>query len=188
MLTPLKLCSLRSLRMNLEQIEKQIRSVPDFPKKGVVYKDITPVLESAEAFSSLVEMMRKSVESLDVQRIVGIESRGFILGAALAYSMNCGLSLVRKAGKLPSKTIQETYELEYGSDQVEIHEGALPPNQRVLIVDDVLATGGTASAAQRLCRKSDAHVVGVSVFIELGFLGGAEKLEKTPVFSVLKYS
>jgi len=174
-------------QMSVDEIEKLIRNVPDFPKPGIVYKDITPVLEDGEAFRNLVEMMASSVSKYRPQRIIGIESRGFILGSAISYVLGCGLSLVRKAGKLPSKTIRQTYELEYGTDHVEIHEDALQKSQRVIIVDDVLATGGTAHAALKLCQSLGAEVLAIAVFIELAFLEGRKNLNPTPIHSLIRY-
>ncbi len=174
-------------RVNLDSVRKAILDVPDFPKKGIVFKDITPVLDQPDLFRWVTLQMaaRWSGESLDY--VVGIESRGFILGAALAGVMGLGFVPVRKPKKLPRKTLSETYALEYGTDTLEVHEDAFPNAARVVIVDDVLATGGTAQAAWRLCQKAGADVVGLAFLMELGFLDGRKKLEGVAVQSLLTY-
>lgn len=161
--------------MHLEQIQKMIVEVPNFPKAGVMFKDITPILAHGEAFRSLIRHMAEMI-SPSTTKIVAIESRGFILGSAIAQHMGCGLVVVRKPGKLPRETLRETYELEYGSDALEIHRDAFQKNDKITIVDDVLATGGTASAAERLCEKLGAQVLGSVFLMELTFLKGREKI------------
>ncbi len=176
--------------MDFSTLTTLIRNVPDFPKPGIQFKDITPLLQDAKAFSTLIDKMAADAEGLFFHKIAAIESRGFILGAALAKHMGVGLTLIRKPGKLPWKTQSEAYDLEYGMDQLQIHEDALKPKEKVLVVDDVLATGGTASAALKLCRKLNATPVGLLVFIELGFLNGRQRIEQTldiPVRSSLRY-
>ena len=167
-------------------LKKLIRDVPDFPKPGIVFKDITPLLKDADAFGFVVDefVERYKMESIDV--VMGIESRGFILGPPVAYLIGAGFVPVRKKGKLPWKTVQETYALEYGTDHLEMHTDGIAKDQRVLILDDLLATGGTAQAAARLARGAGGEVVGLAFLIELGFLNGREKLPGEDVFSLLK--
>jgi adenine phosphoribosyltransferase len=169
--------------MNIEQVAKLIPTISDFPKKGIQFKDMTPALESAEAFSSMIKLMAKGVNS-KIKKIVGIESRGFILGAALAQHLNCGFVLVRKPGKLPRKTYSQDYVLEYGTDRLEIHEDSLSESDHVLVVDDVLATGGTAEAVEKLCSQSGAHISEFVFLMEIEALRGREKL-KCPIRSLI---
>ena len=150
--------------------------VPDFPKPGIVFKDITPVLEDPDALKEVIDAMASHWADKGITRIVGIESRGFIFGAPLAYAMGLGLTLVRKPGKLPRETRSVSYELEYGSDSLEIHVGAVGEGDSVLIVDDVLATGGTAQAVCELISATGAQVGGLAFALELGFLPGRDKL------------
>jgi adenine phosphoribosyltransferase len=150
--------------------------VPDFPKPGIVFKDITPVLEDPAALKEIIDAIADHWAERGITRLVGIESRGFIFGAALAYAMDLGLTLVRKPGKLPRETRSVSYELEYGSDSLEIHVDAVGPSDRVLIVDDVLATGGTAEAVCKLIATTGATVAGLAFALELGFLPGRDKL------------
>ncbi|MFS8572251.1 MAG: adenine phosphoribosyltransferase [Clostridia bacterium] len=164
-----------------------IREIPDFPKPGIGFKDITTVLKDAGAFRQTVQLMADPFRDDKVDAVVGVESRGFILGAPIAYELGCGFVLVRKAGKLPSDTISTTYQLEYGTDTLEIHTDAISPGQRVLIVDDLLATGGTISAAADLVRKLSGEIVGFSFFVELKFLKGRERLKGYRVHSLVVY-
>ncbi|MGB0591239.1 MAG: adenine phosphoribosyltransferase [Myxococcota bacterium] len=150
--------------------------VPDFPKPGIVFKDITPVLEDPAAFKEVIDAIASHWADRGITRLVGIESRGFIFGSALAYAMDLGLTLVRKPGKLPRETRSVSYELEYGSDNLEIHVDAVGPADRVLIVDDVLATGGTAEAVCTLIAGTGATVAGLAFALELGFLPGRDRL------------
>ena len=152
-----------------------LRDVPDFPRPGIVFKDITPVLADGDAFAAAVADMAAPWREAPPDAVAGIESRGFILGAALALSLRCGFVPVRKPGKLPAKTLAQDYQLEYGSDRLEIHADALPAGARVLVVDDVLATGGTLRAATALLRRQGADVVGAGVLVELAFLRGRER-------------
>ncbi len=168
----------------LGQIQDLIRNVPDFPKAGIIFKDITPIFESPEAFSSLVDRMCISVEG--VTKIVAVESRGFILGAAMAQRKGLGLVLARKAGKLPGKTVRQSYLLEYGEDHLEMRADALCRSDRVMIVDDVLATGGTAEAVWKMCQTLEAEVVGLNVFIELSFLEGRKRLHPLRIASLIQ--
>jgi adenine phosphoribosyltransferase len=163
-----------------------IRDVPDFPKPGIVFKDITPLLTEAKGLRDAVAAMADPFRG-QVDTVLGIESRGFIFGAPVAIELGVGLALVRKPGKLPSDTRQATYELEYGSDTLEIHTDAVPRGGRVVLVDDLLATGGTASAALDLVRALGAEIVGASFLIELGFLPGRGKVAPVPVHSVIRY-
>lgn len=164
-----------------------VRDVPDFPKAGILFRDITPLLASAEAFAEAVAAMAQPVLALQPTHVLGLESRGFIFGSALAQKLGIGFVPARKPGKLPMPTHQEAYGLEYGSDALEIHQDAFRAGDRVLIVDDVMATGGTAAAAQRLVRRTGAQPLALTVFIELTSLPGREKVEGLPVFSVLRY-
>ena len=152
-----------------------LRDIPDFPKPGVLFKDITPLLADGGAFAEAVADMAAPWRATPPDAVAGIESRGFILGAALAHALGCGFVPVRKPGKLPARTLTQDYQLEYGSDRLEIHADALPPGARVLVVDDVLATGGTLRAATALLRRQGADVVGAGVLVELAFLRGRER-------------
>ncbi len=159
-----------------ERVAKNIREVPDFPKPGINFKDITPVLENGELFSTVTKYFAERYEAMGVTKIVGIESRGFIFGAAIAHELSVGLVLVRKPNKLPADKIGVDYELEYGTDRVEIHTDALNTKDRVVIIDDLLATGGTAAATVELIKQSGAKILECGFLIELDFLDGAKKL------------
>lgn len=148
-----------------------LRDIPDFPRPGILFKDITPVLADAEAFAAAIAQMATPWRGERLDAVVGIESRGFILGAALAHELGAGFVPVRKPGKLPARTLSLDYALEYGNDRLQIHADALPPGARVIVVDDVLATGGTLKAALALTRRQGAEVIGAAVLLELGFLG-----------------
>jgi len=169
------------------KLEDAIRSIPDFPKAGILFRDITTLLNNKWAYKKAINELAKLLEDKDIEFIVAAESRGFIFGGALAYKLGCGFVPVRKPGKLPSKTFQHTYELEYGKDSVEIHCDAFPPRARVLIVDDLLATGGTAKAMVNLVKKLKGSIVGVAFLIELTALGGRKSLKGYPVYSLIKY-
>jgi adenine phosphoribosyltransferase len=164
-----------------------VRDVPDFPKPGIIFKDITPLLNDAHAFAMAIDAMAEPVLSLLPTHVMGLESRGFIFGAALAHKLGLGFVPARKPGKLPMPTYSEPFALEYGSDRLEVHQDAFKEGDRVLIVDDVLATGGTAAAARRIVERTGAHPVALTLFIELEFLKGREQLKGLPVFSVLRY-
>ena len=168
-------------------LKKLIRDVPDFPKPGIVFKDITTLLKNAEALRAVIDRMveRYRGEAIDV--VMGIESRGFILGTPVAYQLKAGFVPVRKKGKLPWQTVNEEYALEYGVDHLEMHTDAVEPGQKVLIVDDLLATGGTARAAANLVRRAGGTVVGLAFLVELDFLSGREKLPELSVFSLVHY-
>lgn len=171
----------------MTQYKRYIRKVPDFPKPGILFRDITPLLLKPEAFHALVEDMALKVKKLDFDLIVGIESRGFLLGSALAYKLHKGMVLVRKPGKLPSETVTESYALEYGEDSLEMHKGAVGKKNRVLLVDDVIATGGTARATVNLIEKQGATVAGCLFLIELKALGGLDRLGHYPCITLVKY-
>lgn len=164
-----------------------IRVIEDFPKPGISFKDITTLLKDGQAYRAAIDAIVEIVKESKPDVIVGPEARGFLLGAPVAYALGVGFVPVRKPGKLPGNTVSETYELEYGNDTLEVHGDALQPGQRVAIVDDLLATGGTISATARLIEKTGAQVVGMSFLIELGFLEGRAKLEGYDVFSLIKY-
>ncbi len=173
--------------MSIEAIRKLIRDVPDFPKPGVVYKDITPLLADPVGFRTSVDLMAERLAETKPQSILGIESRGFLFGAALAHHMHLPLHLIRKHGKLPWETVDVTYELEYGSDCIEMHTDAIEPGVPYAIVDDVLATGGTAAAAVELVRKQEGLVACCAFLIELDFLEGRERLSGQTIQSLLHY-
>jgi adenine phosphoribosyltransferase len=168
-------------------LRNKIRDIPDFPKAGVMFKDVTPLLADGAALMEAVDRMSEPVAKARPDLIVAIESRGFIFGAGVATRLAVGMVPVRKPGKLPYRTRRETYALEYGSDCLEMHEDAIAAGAGVVIVDDVLATGGTAAATARLCEQAGARVLGFSFLIELGFLGGRARLGSYPVSAVLCY-
>ena len=171
----------------MTNLETLIRDIPDFPEPGVVFKDITPVLGHAETFSALIDAMSAPFTDLGITKVAGIEARGFTLATPVALHIGAGFVPLRKPGKLPFDTVREDYELEYGMDSLEVHTDAVFEGEKVLLVDDVIATGGTAAAATRLLRGVGADVVGFSVFIELVFLGGAAKLDGVPIHALLRY-
>lgn len=171
--------------MRLEDALAFMKDVPDFPKPGIIFKDITPILENAEAYRTLIEAMASSISEFKPHKIAAIEARGFILGAPIAYFLGCGLVMVRKKGKLPRKTRSARYDLEYGFDHLEIHEDSLAVGERVVLLDDVLATGGTLAATRALCEEAKAEVVGAQVLMELGFLKGRQKLSNLDVRSLI---
>jgi adenine phosphoribosyltransferase len=164
-----------------------IRDIPDFPKEGVIFKDITPLLKDPKAVAHAVNLIYDRFAEEGVTGVAGIESRGFIFGCPVAAVFGVGFIPIRKPGKLPYETLSEEYELEYGTDCVEMHVDAVGPGDRILIVDDLLATGGTAAATRKLVEKAGATVVGFGFVIELLFLHGAKKLEGVPVYSLVKY-
>ena len=171
----------------MEDLRSLIRDIPDFPEPGVVFKDITPVLANADAFDTLVEAIAAPYRNKGVTSVAGIEARGFTLAAPVALALDAGFVPIRKPGKLPFDTIREDYSLEYGTDSLEIHVDAVHPGEKVLLVDDVIATGGTAAAAVRLLRGIGAEVVGFSVFIELVFLSGTKMLDGVPIHALVRY-
>lgn len=172
----------------MDKVRATIRDVPDFPRKGIVFKDITPVLADGELLRSVIDAFVERWRSDRIDKILGIESRGFIVGAPLAYALGLGLVVVRKIGKLPPQTLQESYSLEYGTGALEIRTDAIGPGERVLVMDDLLATGGTAEAAGKLVRRQRGVVVGYSFLVELAFLDGARRLQPDPVHALIRYS
>ena len=171
----------------LDAVRAAIRDVPDFPRPGVIFKDITPVLANPQLFTEVIDALVDRWRGERVQKIIGIESRGFVFAAPLAYALGAGLTIVRKPGKLPWRTIREAYALEYGEAVLELHEDAFHPGERVLVVDDVLATGGTAEAAGRLVGRQGAELLGYSFVVDLSFLGGSARLGGAPVHALLRY-
>ena len=169
---------------SVKKKKKKLRVVPDFPKVGIQFLDMSPILAEKGVFQSLIQHLCSFAKEKNISKIVAMESRGFILGAAMAQELNCGFVMVRKKGKLPGPTLSVSYELEYGVDQLEILPQSISSQENVLIVDDVLATGGTAQATHELCNKLKANVLGFVFFIEIGFLQGRKKLQ-APVHSLL---
>src|ERR1700760_2460694 len=174
--------------INCEPLKSLIRTVPNFPKPGILFYDITTLLKDRQGYSTLVDALAAHyIGAEDVDLVLGIEARGFIFGPALAYRLNAGFVPVRKPGKLPGETARVTYDLEYGTDALEIHVDAIEPGQNVLIVDDLLATGGTMEATVKLVRKLGGHIAGLGFAVELDFLKGREKFKDYDVFSLLHY-
>lgn len=167
--------------------ESLIRSIPDFPQKGVLFRDITPVLADADAFREVVDRLVALARQLRPDRILGIESRGFLMGAPIALELGLGFALARKEGKLPADKIREEYALEYGTNVLELHSDAVRPGERVVVVDDLLATGGTAAAAGRMVQRLGGTPAGFLFFIELEFLKGRSRLEGYPVHSLVRF-
>jgi adenine phosphoribosyltransferase len=183
-----KLDELRRRRfMEKLDLKKYIRSIPDFPKKGILFRDITTLLKQKKIFKKAIDLLAEHFKDKKIDYVVAVESRGFILGGALAYKLGAGFIPVRKKGKLPYKTVSTTYELEYGTDTLEMHQDALSKNAKVLILDDLLATGGTARAVAELVEKFRAKIIGIAFLIELVDLKGREKLKDYPVFSLIKF-
>ncbi len=170
-----------------EELKKYVRDVPDYPQKGIIFRDITPLLGDKRIFAEVVELMSRPWSDNPPDLVAAIEARGFIPGSAMAVKLGAGFVPIRKTGKLPWTTVMESYDLEYGTDSLEVHSDAVQPGQSVLIVDDVLATGGTASAAVRLMHKLGAAVVGVQVLIELSYLEGRQRLSDIKLVSEIVY-
>jgi adenine phosphoribosyltransferase len=168
-------------------LAQKIRDIPDFPKPGIIFKDITTLLYDAEAFKQAVDSLAAHYADKNIAKVACMEARGFIFGAPIAYKLGAGLAIIRKPGKLPHETYQMSYELEYGTDTLEIHRDAITPGQRVLVVDDLLATGGTTWAVTELIKKLKGNIVGIAFLIELSFLNGREKLNGYDLFSLIKY-
>jgi len=173
--------------MDVSELRAKIRDIKDFPTEGILFKDITTLLKDGPAWASVIDMLAARYHTALVDIVVGVESRGFIFGGALAHQLKAGFVPVRKRGKLPARTIEEEYALEYGRDILAIHEDAIQPGQRVLIVDDLLATGGTMAATVRLVERLGGKIVGAAFLIELAFLGGRAKLPGHEVHSVITY-
>ena len=170
-----------------DNLRALIRDIPDFPKPGIVFKDITPLLADAAGMAMAVEVMANPFRHDRVDLVVGAESRGFIFGTAIAQALSCGFVPIRKPGKLPAQTVQASYDLEYGSDVLEVHVDAIKPGQRVLMVDDLLATGGTMSACIDLVRGLGADIIATAFLIELTFLEGRQKLGDVPIHAAIQY-
>lgn len=172
----------------MEEIKQIIRDIPDFPKQGIVFKDITPLLGHPELFGKVVDHLKERFNGKKVDHIVGIEARGFIFAAPLAYALGAGCVMVRKPGKLPYKTFEQTYTLEYGTDSVEIHQDAIKEGSSIVLIDDVLATGGTMAAAAELVQNNfKAQIVEATFLMELEFLNGREKLPGIDIHSLIQY-
>jgi adenine phosphoribosyltransferase len=173
--------------MGADSLKKLIREVPDFPKPGILFYDITTLLKDKLGFAQLIDALTAQYINKDIDLVLGIEARGFIFGPALAYRLNAGFVPVRKPKKLPAETVKWTYDLEYGTDTLEIHKDAIKPGQRVIIVDDLLATGGTACATASLAKSLGADICGLGFVVELDFLNGRQKLAPYEVHSILRY-
>jgi len=171
----------------MDELKKIIRDVPDFPKKGIIFKDITTLLSDARSFHRMIDLIAHRYVGQQIDQVVGVEARGFVLGSALAYKLGVGVTLVRKPGKLPSKVRQITYDLEYGSDTLEIHQDAFKKGDKVIIADDLLATGGTVSAVVKLVEELGAEVVECAFMAELDFLEGRKRLPEGKVYSLLNF-
>jgi adenine phosphoribosyltransferase len=176
-----------SVRIDSARIKELVRDIPEFPKPGVTFKDITPLLGNAAGLAFCVEALAERFADDHVDKVLGVEARGFIVGGAVAYRLGAGFVPVRKKGKLPWEVYSDSYELEYGTDTLEVHTDAIEPGERAVILDDVLATGGTAAAARRLVEKFGAESVGFGCVLELGFLGGRQKLEGLVVEALVSY-
>ena len=170
-----------------DDLKRYIADVPDFPEPGILFRDLTPLLREPEAMRRVIEQLGRWAEGLDPSVVVGIESRGFLFGVPIAQRLRLGLVPARKPGKLPRATLREEYALEYGTNALEIHEDAIRPGDRALIVDDLLATGGTAAAARRLVERAGGHVAGFGFVVELEDLGGRARLGEAPVLSLVRY-
>ncbi len=173
--------------MAIDELKQRIREIPDFPKAGILFRDITPLLSDGRAFHQTIDYLGERYVNRQVDIVVGVEARGFIMGAALAYKLGAGNALVRKQGKLPFKTNRATYALEYGTDTLEIHQDAIKPGQRVVLADDLLATGGTISAAADLVRQLGGEIIELAFLIELTALQGRDRLKGLPVFSLIQF-
>ncbi len=173
--------------MNSTQLKSLIREIPDFPKKGILFYDITTLLKDKLGYATLIDQLSEHYVGKDIDLVLGMEARGFIFAPALAYRLNAGFVPVRKPGKLPAETAKVSYDLEYGSNTLEIHKDAIQKGQRVIIIDDLLATGGTAEATVKLAKSLGADVAGLGFVVELDFLKGRDKLKGFDVFSILNY-
>ncbi|MDD5130727.1 MAG: adenine phosphoribosyltransferase [Candidatus Omnitrophica bacterium] len=173
--------------MNNALLEKSIRNIPDFPKKGILFRDVTTLIKNKEAFKKSVDLLAKKFKTKKFDKVVGVEARGFIFGAAVAYKIGAGFVPVRKKGKLPFKAISTTYQLEYGTDTLEIHQDAISSGDKILIIDDLLATGGTVKAVIELIQKLGGKVGGIGFVVELTDLKGKDKFKEYPVYSLVKF-
>ena len=171
----------------MDELKKKIREVPDFPKEGILFYDVTTLLKDPDGLRQSIDLMAARYAGSEIDKVVGIESRGFILAPAIATLLGAGFVPVRKPGKLPAKTLEVAYDLEYGQDRIEVHEDAIEAGERVLIVDDLMATGGTAAAAVELVRRLEGNLVGAAFLVELEFLQGRSKVPGVEIFSLLKY-
>lgn len=171
----------------MNELKNHIRNIPDFPKKGIVFRDITTLLKDPAAYHSAINQIMEQFKDKNIDKVVGIESRGFILAAALAYNLGVGFVPIRKPKKLPAETIREEYQLEYGTDAIEIHKDAIIPGENILLHDDLLATGGTINAACNLIEKLGGKIAGISFLIELSFLNGRKMLSNYDVHSLISY-
>ena len=172
----------------MEMLKSVIRDIPDFPKEGIIFKDITPLLSNPDSFKKAIDAMKVRYKGNKIDRVVGVEARGFVFASALAYALGCGVVMVRKPGKLPYKTYQKTYSLEYGEDTIEIHQDAFENDQKIVIIDDVLATGGTLAACIELVGINfNVDLVEVGFLIELDFLKGRQKLGNIPIYSMMHF-
>ncbi|MCK9594650.1 MAG: adenine phosphoribosyltransferase [Candidatus Omnitrophica bacterium] len=174
-------------KKDLKLLERSIRSIPGFPKPGIIFRDVTTLFKNAQALKKAADIIARECKNKKVDKVVAVEARGFVLGAIIAYKIGAGLVLVRKKGKLPCKTISASYELEYGTDTLYMHSDALLPGEKVMIVDDLLATGGTVSAVVKLVNKLKSRIMGISFLIELVDLKGRAKLAGYPVSSLVKF-
>lgn len=170
-----------------EFLKSTIRSIPDFPKKGIVFRDITTLLKDPKALKLVVDRFYEEYKDKNISKVVSVESRGFIFGAALAYKLDAGFVPIRKKGKLPAQTMKQEYELEYGTDAIEIHADAIQTGDRIVVHDDLLATGGTIEATCQLVERLEADIVGLSFLIELSFLKGRERIKKYPIQTLITY-
>lgn len=175
------------MKSAIERLRSTVRDVPDFPKKGIIFKDINPILQNAQLFRLATTLFVERYQRKTIDTIVAIDARGFLFASSIAYCLGTGIALVRKKGKLPYKTVQKSYDLEYGSNTIEMHVDAIQKGQKVVVIDDVLATGGTLAATVDLVKELGGDVIEAAVFIELEFLKGREKLGTTPVFSIIQY-
>lgn len=172
----------------MKKLEEYIRNIPDFPKEGIIFRDVTTVLQDKDGFKLAIDSMQKEIEDADFDIVIGAESRGFIFGAPIAYNLNKAFVPVRKKGKLPYKTIEQTYDLEYGQATVEIHEDAIKPGQKVVIVDDLIATGGTIEAMIKLVERLGGEVVRICCLVDLPDLKGKEKLSKYDIRTIIEFA
>ena len=170
-----------------EYYKQFCRDVPDYPKEGIIFRDITNLLKNGPVFKQAIDEIAANYQNMNIDMVVGIEARGFIIGTAIAYKLGCGLIPVRKKGKLPWHVYQKAYDLEYGQDHLEVHQDAVDPGQNVLIVDDVIATGGTVEAVVNLVKEMKGNIVGAAFLIELTALNGQKKISDVPIFSLIQY-